>query len=349
LLFLFFYLKLNKQKNRNIVLTFILLVILVILFITDLFLGSVKIPFSDIISILTGGNPSSETFKTIVLDFRLPKVITALIAGVALSVSGLQMQTIFRNPLAGPYVLGISSGASLGIALVLLGFGSAPLISALGSWAMVVAAWIGAGVILFLVLMVSLRVRDILTILILGIMFGSAISAIVNILQFFSNEQMLKSYVVWTMGSLGSVTKSQLNVLIPSVVVGTILAFISAKILNALRIGEAYARTSGLNITWARILVFTGTSILAGSVTAFCGPIGFVGIAVPHITRILYRSADMYVLLIGSSIIGGIFMIVSDLISRLPGYDVVLPINSITALLGIPIVILIIIKRYRFD
>ncbi|OFX86390.1 MAG: iron ABC transporter [Bacteroidetes bacterium GWF2_33_16] len=322
------------------------------LFLADVFLGSVNIPIKEILRIIFSGNSEYKEFSTIVLQFRLPKALTALLAGFALSVSGLQMQTIFKNPLAGPYVLGISSGASLGVAILVLGVSSAGIFGQIGpfsNWIIVLAAWIGSGLILLLILAVSTRVKDIMTILILGIMFGSATTAVVGILQYFSNETMLKAFIIWTMGSLGGVSMSQLYVLTPSVLLGLVIALISVKMLNALLLGENYAKSMGLNIRLSRFFIFISTSLLAGTITAFCGPIGFIGIAVPHLARLVFKTANHSILLPGSMIIGGIVLLLSDIISQLPGKESSLPINSITALVGIPIVIWIIIRKQRFS
>ncbi len=339
-------------KNRNTIVWIVLSLLLVILFISDIFIGSVYIPVKDVFKIIFGQPTDHPEYLTIIYRFRFPKALTALFAGFALSVSGLQMQTIFKNPLAGPYVLGISAGASLGVAIVVMGISSFAVVSqlgVLGHWVIVIAAWIGAGSILFLILMVSLRVKDIMTILILGIMFGSATAAIVNILQYFSNESMLKAFVVWTMGSLGGVSVTQLKVLIPGIVFGLMISFLSIKILNAMLVGENYAKSMGLNVRLSRFLIFFSTSLLAGSITAFCGPIGFIGIAVPHIARLVFKTANHNVLLPGTLIIGGIVLLFSDIISQLPGKESTLPINSITALVGIPIVIWIIIRNKKLS
>jgi len=325
-----------------------LAVLLVIVFILDLSVGSRIFGLKEIIALING--TADESVKSILITFRLPRALTAVVAGIALSLSGIQMQTVFRNPLAGPYVLGISSGASLGVAILILGFSTffgGSGISLTGNWMLVIAAWIGAGAVLFIVMIVSMRVRDIMTILILGIMLGGAISAIVSILQYFSNESMLKAFIIWTMGSLGNLTWKQLNVLIISVMLGLILSFASIKKLNALLLGEEYAQTMGLNILGTRIIVFISTSILAGSVTAFCGPIAFLGIAVPHITRLVLNKSSHGYLLPGSVLIGAIMLLIADIISQLPGSDKVLPINSITALIGIPVMIWIILRRNK--
>ena len=274
--------------------------LLVSLFILDIFLGSVTINPSDVITAIFKNQGSN--METIIMKFRFPKAITALIVGIALSLSGLQMQTVFRNPMAGPYVLGISSGASLGVAFVIMGSASSisPLsLSGSGNWILVGAAWIGAGAVMLLIMIISSRVKDIMTILILGIMLSSGISAIVSIMQYFSNDTLLKAYVIWTMGSLGNLTSAQLQVLLLSVSAGVLLSIISIKMLNALLLGENYAVSIGLNVRLSRTIIFACTSILTGSVTAFCGPIGFIGIAVPHIARILFKTSDHKILIPG--------------------------------------------------
>ena len=318
--------------------------------ILDIFFGSVSIRASEVIKALFSNTGSN--FETIILKFRLPKAITALTVGIALSLSGLQMQTVFRNPLAGPDILGISSGASLGVAFVILGFSgsiSPDSLKGLGNWILVAAAWIGAGAVMILVMFISSRVKDIMTILIIGIMLSSGISAVVIIMQYFSNETMLKAYVIWTMGSLGNLTTSQLNVLFISVTGGIALSLISAKILNALSLGENYARSIGLNVKFSRVIIFSCTSILAGSVTAFCGPIGFIGIAVPHIARILLKTSDHKILIPATILTGGAVMLASDIISQLPGSESVLPINSVTSLIGVPVVIWVILRNRKYS
>jgi len=340
----------SEVENRIRFLFAGLILLLIIFLILDIFFGSVSINPSQVLKALfthTGSN-----YETIILKFRLPKAITALTVGIALSLSGLQMQTIFRNPMAGPDVLGLSSGASLGVAFVILGFSSnlsPENISGLGNWILVAASWAGAGTVMFLIMIISARVKDIMTILILGIMLSAGISAIVTIMQYFSNESMLKAYVIWTMGSLGNLTESQLSVLLISVAAGLILSLVSIKMMNALLIGENYARSIGLNIKLARFMIFTCTSILAGTVTAFCGPIGFIGIAVPHLARIVFKTSDNKILVPGTILIGGSMMLLSDIISQLPGSENVLPVNSVTSLIGIPIVIWIILRNRKYS
>ena len=336
--------------KKNILIFTVLTLLLLALFITDLFFGSVQIPVKNIIQALFSGNSGKEEWNLIVLNFRLPKATTAILAGAALSVSGLQMQTMFRNPLAGPDILGISSGASLGVAFILLGFSSMLGLQtgdAMSNWIIVLAAWFGAGSVLLLIFAVSLRVNDIMTILILGILFGSVSTAIVSVLQYFCNEVLLKSFLVWSMGSLGNVSGSHLLVLLPSVGFGLLLSLLTIKMLNLMLLGENYAKSMGLNVNVTRFLIFLSTSILAGSITAFCGPIGFIGIAVPHICRMIFKTSDQKTLLFASIIVGASIMLLSDLLSQIPGNGIVLPINTVTALLGIPVIIWIIFKNQR--
>lgn len=339
-----------KTAKRYRLLFLILLVAIIILFILDILFGSVTIKPADVLRALF--SDAGNNFETIIRQFRLPKAVTAVAVGIALSLSGLQMQTVFRNPMAGPDVLGISSGASLGVAFVILGFSSifaAGSIGSLGNWLLVAAAWAGAGAVMLLIMAISARVKDIMTILILGIMLSSGFSAIVTIMQYFSNETLLKAYVIWTMGSLGNLTSGQLQVLLISVTFGIILSFLSVKMLNALLLGENYAGSIGLNVRLARMLIFICTSILAGSVTAFCGPIGFIGIAVPHIVRILFKTSDHMILVPGTILTGGAVMLLSDIISQLPGSESVLPINSVTSLIGIPVVIWVIFRNSKYS
>ena len=343
-------LSVDLDSGRKVRLIFSGLLLLVVIFlILDIFLGSVSIKPVDVIrAIFTN---SHGDFETIILKFRLPKAITALTVGVALSLSGLQMQTVFRNPMAGPDVLGISSGASLGVAFVILGFSSnitPESLNGLGNWILVTASWVGAGAVMLLIMIISSRVKDIMTILILGIMLSAGISAVVTIMQYFSNETMLKAYVIWTMGSLGNLTVSQLNVLLISVSAGIILSLFSSKMLNALLLGENYAGSIGLNVKLARTAIFASTSIMAGSVTAFCGPIGFIGIAVPHIVRILFKTSDHKVLIPGTILMGGVVMLFSDIVSQLPGSESILPVNAVTSLIGIPVVIWVILRNRKY-
>lgn len=314
-----------------------------ILFIWDLGVGSVDIPFGDIIASITGENTSPLT-KNIILNIRLNKAFVALLAGAALSVSGQQMQTLFRNPLAGPYVLGISSGASLGVALFILGI---PLIGMSISsvpWGIAGAAWTGSAIILVFIGALSQRIKEIMVILILGMMFSSGISAVVQILQYLSHDESLKSFIIWTMGSLGDVTSSQLPVLFSGILIGLLLAIFTVKPLNLLLLGEEYALTMGMNIKKTRGLLFLSTTLLAGTVTAFCGPIGFIGLAMPHVTRLIFDSADHRILIPANILTGASILILCDIISKIW----VIPINAITSLLGIPIIIFVVIQNKAF-
>lgn len=340
----------NNRKNINILLFVSLIILLFGLFTADLLLGSVKIPVSEIFLALQG--KSSEIYNQIILEFRLPKAITAIVAGIALSVCGLQMQTIFRNPLAGPDVLGINAGASLGVALLVLGFSSFfanSIFTVTGAWSIVIMAWIGSGAVLLLILLISVRVRDIMTILILGILFSGAVSSLVSVLQYFSNESMLKSFVIWTMGSLGGVTSTQLKVLIPSLIIGLFISFFMIKQLDVIMLGEKYSLSSGVNVQIVRALIFISTSIMAGSVTAFCGPIAFIGVAVPHLSRMIFKTSSHIILLPATILIGSVTMLLSDIISQLPGLNITLPINAITSILGVPVIIWIIFKNKRME
>lgn len=337
------------MKDRTILCFILLSLLLVILFVASLLLGSVSLQVKEVLGVILGQEVDPQ-IRILVTHFRLPKAITALVVGAALSASGLQMQTLFRNPLAGPYVLGISSGASLGVSLFLLG---APLLGVsaasetLRNIGVVGSAWIGAALILAVIMAVSVRLKDIMAILILGMMFGSAASAIVQILQYLSPDSALKSFVVWTMGSLSGVSLQQLGLMSGIVVAGLALSIYLIKPLNLLLLGENYARTMGLNIRWIRFLLFASTTLLAGTVTAFCGPIGFIGIAVPHVARMLTGNADHRVLMPASMLMGSVTMLLCDIIAQLPGHEMVLPVNTITALLGIPIIVLVIVRNRK--
>ena len=311
------------------------------LFIADLMFGSVKVSPAEIAAVLTGGGDGSVN-ERIIIDIRLVKAIVAVIAGAALSVSGLQMQTLFQNPLAGPSVLGVTSGASLGAALLIIGLpvagGMSPVLSSFG---VAGAAWLGAAAVMAVIVAVSRRIKDIMVILILGMMFSSGVSAIVQVLQYVSNESALKSFVIWTMGALGDVTYTQLALLAPVFLAGMVLAVAAVKPLNLLLLGEKYARTMGLNVKRSRTMVFLSTTLLAGSVTAFCGPIGFIGLAVPHVARYVFSSSDHRILVPATTLVGAAAMLVCDLISKTMNF----PVNTITSLLGIPIVVWVVVRN----
>lgn len=330
------------MRQRSAILFTVLAIAIALLLAIDIMVGSVGIAIGDVWAALTGGDCDPITRK-IILDIRLMKAIVAILAGAALAVSGLQMQTLFRNPLAGPYVLGVSSGASLGVAIFilgspLLGIASTSTFSSLGTAG---AAWMGAAAILTVVAAVSRRIKDIMVILILGMMVSSGVSAIVQILQYLSAEEALKSFVIWTMGSLGDVTSAQLALVAPAVIAGLTISVAAIKPLNLLLMGEEYARTMGANIQRTRTLILLSTTLLAGTVTAFCGPIGFIGLAIPHVARILFREADHRTLMPASAMTGAVALLLCDIVSKM----LTLPVNTITALLGIPIVVWVVIRN----
>jgi iron complex transport system permease protein len=318
--------------------------VLIALILLDIRLGSVRITFADMLAHLGGGKDLTDQQEIILTRFRFPRIATALLAGAALPLCGLQMQTLFRNPLAGPYVLGISSGASFGAALVVLGAGATGLVA---TWSLALAAWVGAGFVMLLLLFISQRIRDGLTILILGIMFSSGLAAVISIMQYFSQADALKSFVIWSMGSLGNVTGAQLWIMALTIIPLLGLTLLSGKVLNGLMLGEDYAATMGVKLKRTRTLIFATTSLMAGTITAFCGPIGFIGIAVPHVARFIFRQSDHRILLPATMLTGMAIMVLSDLVSQLPGSDRVLPINAVTSLIGIPVVIWLVIMNRK--
>ena len=330
----------------------LLLIILVLLTVLNISLGSVYIPFQKIILALTGQTLENEGWQNIITQFRLPKAITAILVGSGLGISGLLMQTLFRNPLAGPFVLGISSGASLGVALAILagmtfGIGLTQL-GIGGSWILTISASLGAILVLSVVILVSLKVQDSMSLLIIGLMFGSATGAIVTVLQFFSKAESIQAYLIWTFGSLGGVTWQELNIFIPIVLLTLFSSFMLSKNLNALLLGDNYARSMGVNIISSRILIIVSTAILAGTITAFCGPIAFIGIAIPHITRLIFNTANHKVLFPMVVLCGAILMLVCDIIAQMPGKEYTLPINAVTSVFGAPLVIWLVIRRKNF-
>lgn len=319
-------------------------------FVLVLAAGSVQIPLDQLIHILLGGEPDRASWGNIVLKFRLPKALTAMFAGMALGVSGLMMQTFFRNPLAGPFVLGVSSGASLGVALVVLATGSVGglLLAGLGltgDLLLAFAAAVGAGLTMAIVLLVASRIRSSMTLLILGLMFGYLVSAMVSLLLYFSVPERIQAYINWTFGTFAGVTWDQMPILVGVVVAGLVIAFLLTKSLNALLLGEDYAQSLGLNIMLTRVAIVTSTALLAGAVTAFCGPIGFVGIAVPHLCRSIFNSSDHRILVPATVLMGGIVALIASLIAEVPGNNLVLPLNAVTALMGAPVVIVVILRQ----
>jgi iron complex transport system permease protein len=328
----------------------LLMACLLSVFLLSLAVGSVDIPLDQIVTVLLGGEADRTAWTNIVLKFRLPKALTAMLAGMALGVSGLMMQTFFRNPLAGPFVLGVSSGASLGVAVVVLSTGTVGgmLMAGLGlsgDLLLAVAAGLGAGLTMVLVLLVSVRIHSSMTLLILGLMFGYLVSALVSLLLYFAVPERIQAYINWTFGTFGGVTWDQLPILAGIVFIGLMLAFLLTKSLNALLLGENYARSLGMNVFVARIGIVSSTALLAGVVTAFCGPIGFIGIAVPHLCRSLFNTSDHRLLVPGTILMGAIVALVASLIAEVPGNNIVLPLNAVTALIGAPIVIAVILRQ----
>lgn len=339
------------NKKRNTILFIVLALGLLLMFFASLSLGSVNIPFKDVYSSLTGGQASKSTWEYIIINYRLPKAITAILVGTGLSISGLLMQTLFRNPLAGPYVLGLSSGASLGVAFVILGAGFLPSflkIIALSSYGIVLASTLGSTLVLLLVLVVSQRLRDTMAILIVGLMFGSFTTAIVSVLTYFSTAEQLQKFTFWSLGNLGNLSWKSITVLAVSVFIGLILSAGSIKPLNALLLGENYAKSMGLNFNKARLIIIFATSILAGSITAFAGPIAFIGLAVPHIAKLTFQTSNHMILFWSTLLFGAIIVLFCDIVSQMPGFDVTLPINAITSLIGAPVVIWLLIHKRNF-
>lgn len=335
-----------KNKNLKTYLSFFILsIILVVVFLWDLNTGNAKVPFNELLKFILPWEKSSDEYYLLIREFRFSRVSMAFIAGTALSVSGLLMQTIFRNPLAGPYVLGISSGAGLGVALVVLGTGF--LSFSLSSITIIFSAIIGSAAVLLIILAISMRMRDTVSILIIGILLSGVIGSIISILQYYAADINVKSYVIWTMGSLSSVSFSDIKLIFPITLFFSFTAFILSKKLNLLLPGESFAITMGVNLKLIRIFTFIIVSILTGVVTAFCGPLGFIGIAVPHIARWLFNSSNHFVIIPASFIIGGIVMLFSDILTHVFVSQGIIPVNSITAIIGAPVVVWIVVKNKR--
>ena len=338
-----------SRKSKSLAVLLPLLLLLAFLF--DIALGSVHIPLKEVCRIIFSAEHTDNTWRYIVEKIRIPKACTAVLVGCGLSVGGLQMQTLFRNPLADPSILGITSGASLGVALVMLSAGSIANIFAIrelgisGSWLLILASSTGAAFVMTIVIAISSSVKDNIMMLIIGVMIGNITISMISIWQYFSAPDQVKDFLIWTFGSLGGVTGDHLLVLAVAVAAGLILSFVSSKMLDALLLGENYARSMGLTIKRARLVIICSTSILAGSITAFCGPVGFIGIAVPYLARILFNTSSHKVLIPACCITGSVLLLVCDIISQ---YNQrVLPINVITALIGSPVVIWIITGRNR--
>lgn len=337
-------------KTRNTFLFSILSILLLLTFLLNISFGQVAIPFKEVIKSLFGSHASKETWEYIIVNFRLPKAITAILVGIGLSISGLLMQTLFRNPLAGPYVLGLSSGSSLGVAFVILGAGVLPPFLRsimLSSYGIVLASTIGSTAVLVLVLLVSQRLRDTMSILIVGLMFSSFAGAFVSVLTYFSTAEQLQKFTFWSMGSLGSLSWNSIIILSICVLMGLILSVLNIKSLNTLLLGENYAKSLGLNFKKSKLLLIFATSILTGSITAFAGPIAFIGLAVPHIAKLIFQTSNHFVLFWSTLLLGAMIMLICDSISQLPGSDLTLPINAVTSLFGAPIVIWLLVRKRK--
>lgn len=311
-------------------------------------MGQVAIPFKEVVKSLFGSTASKDTWEYIIFNFRLPKAITAILVGIGLSISGLLMQTLFINPLAGPYVLGLSSGSSLGVAFVILGAGALPAVVStflLSSYGIILASCLGSFSVLLLVLLISKYLRDTMTILIAGLMFSSFAGAIVSVLTFFSSAEKLQKFTFWSMGSIGNLSWQNIFILFLAVILGLLLSLFSLKALDSLLLGESYAKSLGLNLNKSRRIIILATSILAGSITAFAGPIAFIGLAVPHLSKLLFQTSNHRVLFWGTIQIGAITMLFCDMASQMPGFDFTLPINAITSIVGAPVVIWLLIQK----
>lgn len=336
--------------QKHSVLFIALFVATLLLFLVNVSLGSVSIPFGDVAQSLFGGKASKNTWEYIIINYRLPKAITAVLAGIGLSISGLLMQTLFRNPLAGPYVLGLSSGSSLGVAFVLLGAGFLPGFMApiiLSSYGIIIASCIGSLLVMLAVLAVSQKLRDTMAILIVGLMFGSFTSAIVGVLSYFSSAEQLQKFTFWSMGNLGNLSWFSISLLSIAVLIGLMLSFLCIKPLNALLLGENYARSLGINYKRTQLIIILATSILAGSITSLAGPIAFIGLAVPHIAKLLFQTSNHNILFWSTILFGAMIMLVCDIVSQMPGSDLTLPINAITSIIGAPVVIWLLVRKRK--
>lgn len=339
-----------NATNKNTLLFSILIIGVVFLFLLNISLGSINIPIKDVYTSLLHGSCSKESWNYIILNYRLPKAIVAILIGIGLSVSGLLMQTLFRNPLAGPYVLGLSSGASLGVAIVILGASLLPISLSeffLSSFGIIIASSLGSFIVLVSVLVIAKRLRDTMAILIVGLMFGSLTSAIVGCLTYFSSAEQLQKFTFWSLGNLGNLTWNSIAILCFCVVLGLVLSVFSIKPLNALLLGENYARSLGINYKKTKYIILFATSILAGSITAFVGPIAFVGLAVPHIAKLVFQTSNHKILFWSTLLFGAIIMLICDSITQIPGTEIILPINAITSIFGAPIVIWLLVSKRK--
>jgi iron complex transport system permease protein len=334
-------------KKKYTILFSLLILALLLLFLINISLGSVSIPMTVVFKTLIGGKINNETWQYIVLDYRLPKAITATLVGIGLSISGLLMQTLFRNPLAGPYVLGLSSGSSLMVAFVIMGTGLLPQIIkpfVLSPYGITIVSCLGSLLVLLVILFISRQLRDTMAILIVGLMFASFTSSIVNVLTYFSTAEQLQKFTFWSLGNIGNVSWTSIIILSLSILTGLILSVFCIKPLNALLLGENYAKSMGINYNKTRLIIIFATSILCGSITAFVGPIAFIGLAVPHIAKLIFKTSDHHILFWSTLLFGAMMMLVCDIATHIMGNNIVLPINAITSIIGAPIVIWLLVK-----
>ena len=340
------------QSTRPYIFSLLLLLLFTVAaWFLNISLGSVNIPFKEVLAVLFSSEAENSNWQYIIMEYRIPKALTSVLAGSGLAVSGMLMQTMFRNPLAGPYVLGLSSGASLGVALVLMGaslFGGLAGSFIFSSWGLVLASSLGSLLVLLAVMLASVRLKDTMAILIIGLMFASLTSAVVSVLAYFSPAAQLQQYVFWSYGSVGDLSWTELGVLSFFWICGIAIALFSVKNLNSLLLGEQYARSLGMNIGRNRALLIISTSLLAGSITAFAGPIAFVGLAVPHLIRQVVPGNDHKILLPAVILGGAILMLLCDIVAQMPGSDFTLPINAITSLVGAPVVIWLLVRKRKF-
>ena len=329
----------------------VLLCAIVVLLIVNLLIGTVKIPVGDICRILVGDD-SNEIWTNIIWKSRLPQALTAIMAGAGLAVSGLQMQTVFRNPLAGPSVLGISNGSALGVAFVVLLSGriggvALSRLGYLGDAAMSVAAIVGALAVMMLIVWISQKVKGNVTLLIIGVMIGYLATAIIGVLKFLSPEEDVKAFVVWGLGSFSRVSGDEMVLFVVLMAVLLPLSYLLVKPMNLLLLGDRYAQNLGLNVRRARLLVIVCSGVLVAIVTAYCGPVMFIGLAVPHLARALFRSSDHRLLLLATALCGAALALVCNLIARMPGFEGALPVNSVTALVGAPVIAAVLFHRRK--
>lgn len=339
--------------RRHTLLKFLIIILLIaVLFVLNLLLGTVRIPVGNVVSILFGGDGGSEVWKNIIISSRVPQALTATVAGAGLAVSGLQMQTVFRNPLAGPSVLGISNGASLGVAFVVLLSGSLGGVALsrlgyLGSAAMTVAAIVGSLAVMSLILYVAQKVKGNVTLLIIGVMVGYLANAIIGVLKFFSSEEDIRAFVVWGFGSFARVSGDQMLLFVTIMLVLLPLSVLLSKSMNLLLLGDEYAANLGLNLRRSRTLVIVSSGVLVAIVTAYCGPIMFIGFAVPHLCQVIFRTSDHRTLMPGTMAVGAGLALLCNLIARMPGFEGALPVNSVTALVGAPVIAYVLFRKNK--